>query len=101
MERIPRQFYTKEFKEEAAKLVTEAGLNIAEASRRLSISEQTLRNWIKQLKEGKPLTATRTASELEVEVSRLRRELAEARLERDILKKAMAYLAKEPHRGTR
>ena len=101
MERIPRQFYTNEFKEEAVKLVTEGGLGVAEASRRLSVSEQTLRNWIKRLQVGKPVNGGRTVGELEAEVSRLRRELAEARLERDILKKAMAYLAKGPQGGTR
>lgn len=101
MERIPRQFYTAEFKEEAVKLVTEGKLGIAEASRRLSLSEQTLRNWIARHKEGKPVAGVRSVSELESEVSRLRRELADTRLERDILKKAMAYLAKEPRKGTR
>ena len=44
MERIPRQFYTQEFKGEAASLVENGGLTVAEASRRLSVSEQTLRN---------------------------------------------------------
>jgi transposase len=101
VERIPRQFYTAEFKEEAVKLVTEGKLGIAEASRRLSLSEQTLRNWIARQKEGKPVAGVRSVTELESEVSRLRRELADARLERDILKKAMAYLAKEPRKGTR
>jgi transposase len=101
VERLPRQFYTAEFKEEAVKLVTEGGLGIAEASRRLGISEQTLRNWLKRLQAGKPVAGSRDVTELEAEVSKLRRQLAEARMERDILKKAMAYLATEPRRGTR
>lgn len=101
MERIPRQYFTNEFKEEAVKLVAEGGLGIAEASRRLGLSEQTLRNWINRFKAGKPVAGTRNVTDLEAEVSKLRRELAEARMERDILKKAMAYLATEPRRGTR
>lgn len=90
MERIPRQFYTQEFKEEAVSLVVDGGLTIAEVSRRLSISQQTLRNWIKKHRSGclSP-PGSRSVTELEAEVSRLRKELAEARLEKDILKKAM------------
>lgn len=94
MERIPKQFYTVEFKEEAVKLVSDGGLTVADVSRRLSLSPQTLRNWIKRHTDGKPVAGGRTVSDLEAEVSRLRRELAEARLEKEILKKAMAYLAK-------
>lgn len=102
MERIPRQFYTQEFKEEAVQLVVNGGMSVAEVGRRLSLSPQTLRNWITRHRGGKSLTCeARTVTELEAEVSRLRKELAETRLEKEILKKAMAYLAKEPRGGTR
>lgn len=102
MERIPRQFYTQEFKQEAVSLVIDGGLSVAEVSRRLSISQQTLRNWIKKHKgEGLTSPGIRSVTDLEAENSRLRKELAEARLEKEILKKAMAYLAKEPQGGTR
>ena len=102
MERIPRQFYTQEFKQEAVSLVISGGLSVAEVSRRLSISHQTLRNWIKKHKnEGLVSSGNRSVTNLEAENSRLRKELAEARLEKEILKKAMAYLAKEPRGGTR
>jgi transposase len=102
MERIPRQFYTKEFKEEAVQLVVNGGMSVAEVGRRLSLSPQTLRNWITKQRGGKLLNSSgRTVTELEAEVSRLRKELAETRLEKEILKKAMAYLAKEPRGGTR
>lgn len=97
MERLPRQFYTAEFKEEAVKLVTEGGLGIAEASRRLSLSEQTLRNWLKRFKAGKPVAGSRDVTELEAEVSKLRRQLAEARMERDILKRL--WRTWQPSRG--
>lgn len=76
MERIPKQFYTIEFKEEAVKLVSDGGLTVADVSRRLSVSPQTLRNWIKRHADGKPVAGGRTVSDLEAEVSLLRRELA-------------------------
>jgi len=102
LERIPRQFYTQEFKEEAVSLVVAGGLTVAEVGRRLNISPQTLRNWInKYRQEGKVSSGGKSVTDLEAENSRLRKELAEARLEKEILKKAMAYLAKEPRGGTR
>lgn len=102
MERIPRQFFTNEFKEEAVRLVVDGGLTLAEVGRRLSISPQTLKNWVKRHQKGNLSgPGSRSVSELEAEVSRLRKELAEARLEKEILKKAMAYLAKGPQHGTR
>jgi transposase len=89
MERIPYGVYSRELREEAVKLVTEAGLSIPEVGRRLSIPTSTVRNWIKRYKAGtlsevgkdrKPL------SETEMELARLRRELAEVKMERDLLK---------------
>ena len=52
-------------------------------------------------REGALVPGARTAAELEVENARLRKDLAEARMERDILKKATAYFAKESLPGTR
>lgn len=104
MERIPYGIYSKELREEAVKLVTEDGLSITEVGRRLEIPQQTVSNWAKAYKEGrlpgigknrKPLT------EVEAELARARRELAEVKMERDLLKKATAYFAKESQRGTR
>lgn len=83
MERIPRQFYTQEFKQEAVSLVIDGMLSVAEVSRRLSISQQTLRNWIKKHKnEGLDSPGSRNVTDLEAENSRLRKELAEAWLEK-------------------
>ena len=73
MERIPRQFYTQEFKEEAVNLVVDGGLTVAEVGRRLSISPQTLRNWInKYRQEGKVSSGGRSVTGFEAENSRLR-----------------------------
>jgi transposase len=106
MEKLPRQVYTSEFRRQAAEMVTREGFSIAEASRRLSLSPKTLTNWVRRAKGGgTPEVATpaprREVTEQEAELSRLRRENAELRMERDILKKSAAYFASESLRGTR
>lgn len=104
MEKLPRQKYTKEFREQAVKLVIEQALTIPEAARRLSMSDQTLSNWVFKARHGKlgAIDAQRKpVTDLEAEVSRLKRDLAEARMERDVLKKTIAYFAKVPLPGTR
>jgi len=104
MERIPYGVYSKEFREEAVKLVTEAGLSIPEVGRRLAIPTSTVRNWVK-LDEAGTLSHVgkdrKPLSEVEMDLARARRELAEVTMERDLLKKAAAYFAKESQRGTR
>ena len=103
MERVPRVVYTKEFKEEAVKMVTEAGLSIPEVARRVSVSTSTIAYWVKMAKEGRLSNGgkQRPVTGEQMEVARLKREVAELRMERDILKKAAAYFAKESLRGTR
>ena len=100
---IPRQYYTDEFKLEAVKLVRESGLSIAEAGRRLNVPPMTLKNWVYRSKNTKAgsYSSSRSITELEAENSRLRKELADSRLEIEIIKKAMAYYAKELLPGTR
>ena len=104
MKGIPQGRYTKEFRQEAVKLVMEEGLSWGEAARRLSLPTSTLANWVKAAKAGRlgevgkkyrPLT------EIEIELARTRKELAEVKMERDILKKAAAYFARESLPGTR
>lgn len=101
---LPRQQYTKEFREQAVQLVLAQQVPIAEAARRLSMSGKTLKNWVGQARRGQLATlgaTRRPVSELEAELSRLKRDLAEAQMERDILKKATAYFAKAQLPGTR
>ena len=104
MKGIPQGRYTKEFRQEAVKLVMEEGLSWGEAARRLSLPTSTLANWVKAAKAGKlgevgknyrPLT------EVEMELAHTKKELAIVKMERDILKKAAAYFAKESLPGTR
>jgi transposase-like protein len=91
MEHVPRQQYTKEFREQAVQLVLEQQVPIAETARRLSMSGKTLKNWVGRARRGQLATLgenRRPVTELEAELFRLKRDLAEARMERDILKKA-------------
>jgi transposase len=102
--RIPNGKYTKEFREEAVKLITEGGLSIPEVGRRLSLAPSTITYWVKAHKTGKLAEVGKTQkplTEVEMENYRLKRELAEVKMERDILKKAAAYFAKESLPGTR
>lgn len=104
MKRIPQGRYTKEFREEAVKLVTEEKLAIPEAGRRLSLPPSTLANWVRAYKAGKLGEVGKTyrpLTDIEMELARTKRELAEVKMERDILKKAAAYFAKESLPGTR
>jgi transposase len=84
--------YTPEFRAEAVKMVQEQGLKQEEAAKRLGIPKGTLAGWMSATKASTVPAApgARTAAELEKENARLRKELAEARMERDILKKARA-----------
>ena len=98
MKGIPQGRYTKEFRQEAVKLIMEEGLSWGEAARRLSLPTSTLGNWVKAYRAGKlgdvgkqyrPLT------EVEMELARTKKELVEVKMERDILKKAAAYVCHE------
>ena len=103
IERVPRVVYTKEFKEEAVKMVMEAGLSISEVANRVSVSKSSIAYWVKLAKEGKLFGGgkQKPVTEEQMEFARLQRENAELKMERDILKKAAAYFAKESLRGTR
>ena len=104
MEKIPHGRYTKEFREEAARLVLEDGLSSGEAAKRLSLPKSTLETWVRAAKGGKLGDVGRNRrplTEVEVELAKVKRELTLVRMERDILKKAAAYFAKESLHGTR
>ena len=78
--------YTLEFKQEAVRLVR-GGQMPAEVARSLGISGQTLHNWMKAESSGRLTnTTSKTVSAEQMEIARLKAELAQARMERDILK---------------
>jgi transposase len=87
--------YTLEFKQEAVRLV-ESGQTMAAAARSLGVVEQTLSNWVKEHRAGrlKGASGKPQVSAEQMEISRLRAELARVTMERDILGKATAYFAK-------
>ena len=95
MRKTARAQYTLEFKQEAVRLV-ESGQSIRAAARQLNVAEQSLFNWVKAQREGRLAGAasSRTVSAEQMEISRLRAELAQVKMERDILGKATAYFAK-------
>ena len=87
--------YTLEFKQESVRLV-ESGQTLAAASRSLGVVEQTLGNWIKLHRAGalKGVSGKFAVTAEQMEISRLRAELARVTMERDILGKATAFFAK-------
>ena len=95
MTKATRARYTLEFKQEAVRLV-ESGQSIAAAARSVGVVEQTLFNWVKAQRQGrlKGTTSRQAVSAEQMEISRLRAELARVKMERDILGKATAYFAK-------
>ncbi len=98
MERLPNGLYSPEFRAEAVKLVEQTGMSIDRAATQLSIPKSRLSNWVRAKKKGQ-LAAVgqgqQFPNEQEIELARLRKELAEMKLERDLLKKIAAYFAKE------
>jgi transposase len=97
MKRVNRS-YTPEFRAAAVQQVTDGRRSVPTVARSLEMSAKTLANWVLRARNGKPLartTAGPPVSELEAEVTRLRQEVAKLRTEKDILKKAAAYFAKE------
>jgi transposase len=94
MSKFQRARYTLEFKLEAVRL-TRSGQSIAAVAKTLGIAEQTLHNWIQAQARGQLKEAGKAVSIEQMEISRLRTELARVKMERDILKKAAAYFARE------
>ena len=89
-----RARYTLEFKQEAVRLI-QAGQSVAAVGRTLGVVDQTLFNWVKAQRQGTLNGAEgKAVSAEQMEISRLRAELARVRMERDILEKATAYFAK-------
>ena len=104
MKGIPQGRYGREFRQEAVRMVVEEKISCREAARRLSLAPSTLSYWIKAYKAGKLGEigkAQKPLTEIEIELARTKKELAEVKMERDILKKATAYFARESLHGMR
>jgi transposase len=92
-----RRTYTNEFKVEAVKLVTEQGYSVAEAARSLDVSENLLRSWKTsfQANGDQAFPGKGRLPAVEEELRRLRADNKRLAAERDILKKAAAFFARE------
>jgi transposase len=92
-----RRTYTSEFKAEAVRLVTEKGQSVAEAARSLGIGDSLLRSWVAALQEKGPdaFPGNGRLNPHEEEIRRLKAENKRLLMERDILKKATAFFARE------
>lgn len=91
-----RKKYTQEFKEAAVKLITEQGYKISEAARNLGVDGNMLGRWKRELEGGgKDVSGLRGGTVMHAELNRLRKENKRLKMEREILKKAAAFFAKE------
>ena len=94
---MERRKFGREFKVEAVRLVRERGVSVAQAARDLDVHETVLHRWIKQL-SADPQHAFPGRGQMkpeQAEIDRLRKEVARLRAERDILKKAAAFFARD------
>jgi transposase len=95
---MPRRRYTREFKRSAVQLVNEQGYSIPEAARSLGVDAANVRAWVEKWSTTSPEDGGVVLSgegALKAEVRRLRKENARLLMEREILKKAAAFFAKE------
>src|SRR5690554_6845536 len=95
MQRIIRRRFTDDFRAQAVALAESLGPT--RAARQLDMSAKTLANWLGASRSGQPLRSStrKPVSEMEGELARLRSENATLKMEREILKKAAAFFAKE------
>lgn len=94
----PHPPYPPEFRAEAVRLYRESGQSLSSVAKDLGVSLESLRSWVNQAKVDAGQKAGLTTEELE-ELRRLRKENRTLRMERDLLKKAAAYFARESETG--
>ena len=93
--------YPEEFRRDAVELVRSSGRTIREVGRELGVNHETLRNWVNAAKfaeqagSGRPERGERVSTDEREELRRLRKKVAELELEKEILRKAAQYFAKE------
>lgn len=94
---MERRKFTREFKLEAVRLIKERGVSVTEASRDLGVHGTVLRNWVKAFADDaeQAFPGHGRMKPEQAEIARLKREVTKLKAERDILKKAAAYFAKD------
>jgi len=92
-----RRIHSREFKLEAVRLIRDRGVSVAQASRDLDVHENLLRQWAREFEAdpGQAFPGQGQMKPEQAEIERLRREVIKLKAERDILKKAAAYFAKD------
>ena len=90
---VHRKQYTKEFKEEAVRLITQSGLSVAQVSRDLDVNQNILRRWKQELEQHGVQAFPGQGVPIEQELARLRRENEVLRQEREVLKKAITIFS--------
>ena len=93
---MSNQRYSPEFKDEAARQVIDRGYSVTEVSERLGVSAHSLYKWVKAVKPGKTEEQASALIDAKSEILKLRAQLRRTEEERDILKKAARYFAREP-----
>ena len=93
---MKRRVFSDEFKLEAVKLTQHAGVTKSQVARELGISPALLGRWARDLKETGALAFPGKGNPRDAEMSALKRELARVRKERDFLREAATFFAKEP-----
>jgi transposase len=93
-----RRKFTDEFKREAVKLATQPGMPLTKVAAELGVERSVLRRWILNTQGGRyePTPGKPLKSDTQAELEQVKRELARVKMERDILKKALGYFAKDP-----
>lgn len=92
---MAKRRFTREFKVSAVKLVSEQGYSVPEAAKSLGVDPGSIRGWLKKFGSEAGNGATGSEGAIKSELRRLREENKRLRLEREILKKATAFFAKE------
>ncbi len=91
-----RRNHTKEFKEEAVKLIKDQGYAISEAARNLGVNPNLLGRWKREMEKSEGgVSESRSLLNMQTELKQLRKENKRLKLEREILKKAATFFAKE------
>ncbi len=91
---MARQYFTPEFKEEAVRQVLQRGYTVAEVAERVGVSTHSLYKWVRAAKAADP--GNDELARTKLENAKLKAELLRVQEERDILKKAAAYFARDP-----